>query len=323
MSSEVLQPTIQRASNSLTAEETARYAEWLGLQDNFVNIATRVTSAVRLRREDGDDITNLELALQELRVFAQKSHDWHGQSNNIDDGNDPPGSLDSGAQPSQEFKRNEYAESAPCADIEDVPDVIHPKVTDVKHDYAALYYKAASAVRYLSDDLINLGPPPANNIRHAADSNDGEDDSEILSPHEYAEEHLRLLKEINNAREEAAKYKQLCSENGIELDGDSDDEDFEADVDSQTEDVYRSILSEREFATSRIDFMMAVQAQRPSTFPTAILRTAKAFRTAEWAATQNVANIDEVIASPQSTGIWTPPMTSVEDNVSINGSTSN
>jgi hypothetical protein len=153
-----------------------------------------------------------------------------------------------------------------CVDIEDVIDTPRTKESNPPAEdpnlnvnlleLADLYYEHASRVRYLSDELINLGPPP---VQSGADV---EVDSEALTVFEHAQRHLELLSEINEERAHAAKYKQLCLDHQIVLDGDDDaDDDAQSDLetDSLSEDVYRSLLSDREYGAPRIDSLVTVQ----------------------------------------------------------------
>lgn len=147
-------------------------------------------------------------------------------------------------------------------------------------DYAEFYYENASAVRWLSDDLINLGSRPADGEGLESEVSGNDDASESMTPYEYAQAHLRILKDLDYRRSEAAKYKQICLDKGILLDEITTGEDVEP-----AENTYQSLLDELEYGASRVDSMVAVNhgqhQYQTLTMPPGDSK--KSSRIAEWA----------------------------------------
>ena len=128
------------------------------------------------------------------------------------------------------------------------------RTSDVSEaDYAELYYENASAAKWLSDDLINLGPRPRDDLAAQYDEADDEYPTEELSPLEWAKAHLQIIRELRARRRDAAMYKRICLERGIALDDDTND-----DAVSQDDDVYQYLLDRLEYGPSRIDSVIAV-----------------------------------------------------------------
>jgi hypothetical protein len=108
-------------------------------------------------------------------------------------------------------------------------------------DVAKLYYQSVSAIKWLYDDLINLGPRPDNYVDAA----------------EYAQEHLQILKDLSARRQEVMEYRKLCLTQGIHLDEDPDELS-----DAQSEDIYQALLDELQSGPARIESLVAVQNGR-------------------------------------------------------------
>jgi hypothetical protein len=89
------------------------------------------------------------------------------------------------------------------------------------------YYQHAGAIRYLSDELMALGPQPlplSTLGSEAGQEDDSEVDPDILSPREHVLRRLQLLSELRHAKNEEARLRTECGKKGYELE---EDDEFE------------------------------------------------------------------------------------------------
>jgi hypothetical protein len=122
------------------------------------------------------------------------------------------------------------------------------------------YYRHAKAISYLSDELISMGPRPLQPSATGSSSRDVDKYdafSEPLTPREYAERHLQLLRELRHARVEEARLRKLCEENKYELEEIVEIEDEE----------YKDMLNLMETGPPRIDSLLIESAHDMSTMP--------------------------------------------------------
>lgn len=256
---------------------------WLVAQDEFMN----TLSALRLRfqtdMEDNSSFVVLDQALRAMELVARQIHHVGVELKGLDiklksfHDLDQIDRLPTKAAPGtgQGFQER-YPESHEFA---------YANVDEsIGTDYADLYYQHASAVRYISDNLINLGPRPPDDIIPQSGSSEDEDDdfmSNTLTPYEYAERHLKLLKDLVYERQEAARMKEICLQHNIVL-----DDDTQGGTD-ESEDVYQALLDDLENGAPRIESQVKInrgQQQYPVEMTTECVRSDHAFRIAEWAA---------------------------------------
>jgi hypothetical protein len=156
-----------------------------------------------------------------------------------------------------------------------------------------LYYHHVSAVKWRSDDLINLGPRPSidRSVRSAIDDDD--ESPEILTSLKYAERHLEILGALAHHRQEAVRYRKICMSKGINL-----EETTEEDTDDQTEDIYQSLVDERELGAPRIDSLITIdQDSRHVTMPR--LSPADSQRISAWATNVSPTSNEQITKSSQ------------------------
>jgi len=118
-------------------------------------------------------------------------------------------------------------------------------------DYADLFYHHASAVRWCSDDLINLGPRPSEHPELQDHSDEINKIADHMTYQEYAERHLEILNDMAHHRDQALFYKKICMEKGIVLEDDVDD-----DTDNLSENLYQSLVDNLGSAAPRIDSLV-------------------------------------------------------------------
>ncbi|KIW04548.1 uncharacterized protein PV09_04302 [Verruconis gallopava] len=111
-------------------------------------------------------------------------------------------------------------------------------------------YRQAGIIRYLSDELVSMFPPPpprSNSIPSAilCCHSDAQFSSSAFG--DYAERHLRLIRELGEARRAYASLKQQCQELGYQLEEPTEYDD----------DDYQDVLNLMETGRPRIDAILA------------------------------------------------------------------
>jgi hypothetical protein len=254
-------------------------------QDEYMNTIKSMCPYLRREAANQEDFDKMEQAWRTMQDIAPLVHTYHDELNMLDE------MLELSS-----FGKNDdlYTISRPLSEVtggsnglEILVDPPHEHdAGSILPDFADQYYEHASAVRYLSDDLINLGPRPSvqdePNSTRDADLRGTTSYSRITTAaYEYAERHLEILKDLEFERAEAARYKQLCQEHNIQL-----ERETEADVDNQSENVYHSLLTELEHGPSRLESIVAVnqgQQQYSTNMPTSQAETTQDSRIAQWA----------------------------------------
>ena len=235
----------------------------------FMTAARRLCSREAGLGYDGSGLGQMELALEKMQYRNQELKHWDGLSNHgccpARFESDPiPPAGQSTRLGAPEIKEDGLSQSSAPAD-----------------DYAELYYQNAAKVKWLSEDLVNLGPRPVDGRDSPSHRDDEVVSTDGMTPFEYAEAHLDILQDLRTHREQAAMYKQICLELGIALEQDPDDHS-----DNLDEGNFQATLDELEHGTSRIDSMIVLnhaREQYPTELAAPFTESAPSSRVAEWA----------------------------------------
>lgn len=298
MSSETPRPVLQCLSDHANLRE--RYDHELfrlfRAQAEWMAAVTELCPHIQPRFKDHDGFARVEEAWRDIQHIEPLVRNYHQELKHMEHMPDVVQTRSHLKYPySPAVSHRDHAAVVPPPELT-VEAASEMTPSSVSTDYADLYYQHASAVRWISDDLINLGPRPDKGAQPfqslGNDDASGDYPPNTLTPYEYAERHLKLLRDLSFERSEAARYKAICKEKNIEL-----EDDVEGTDDSQSDDLYQSILADLEHGAPRVDSIVAVNTGEmlvPTYAPAAVTNTSQASRIEEWA-TDVASQSDKVV----------------------------